>query len=67
MSEFNCGVGLIYGVHVFFKFCCGSCPYYMNLFHVWMWFGARLIRCSSNLPINKFAYAGAILVPMAVP
>ena len=38
----------------------------MNLFHVWMWFGARLIRCS-NLPINKFAYAGAILVPMAVP
>ena len=39
----------------------------MNLFHVWMWFGARLIRCSSNLPINKFAYAGAILVPMVVP
>ena len=27
----------------------------MNLFRVWMWFGARLIRRSSNLPINKFA------------
>ena len=33
--------------------------------YAWMWFGARLIRCSSNLPINKFAYAGLFkkLVP----
>lgn len=39
----------------------------MNLFQVWMWFGAKLVRCSSSLPINRLAYAGAILVPMAVP
>ena len=23
--------------------------------------------CSSSLPISRFAYAGAVLVPMAVP
>ena len=39
----------------------------VNLFHVWMWLLARLIRCSSSLSINRFAYAGAISVPMAVP
>ena len=39
----------------------------MNLFHVWMWSCARCNRCSSSLPIKRFAYAGAILVPMAVP
>ena len=38
-----------------------------HLFHVWMCFCAKCNRCSSSFPIKRFAYAGAILIPMAVP
>ena len=39
----------------------------MNRFHVCICWLAMFIRSFSNFPINRFAYAAAILVPMAVP
>ena len=38
----------------------------INPFQVWMWFWAMSLRSSSSFPMNKFAYAGAILVPMCL-
>ena len=55
---------------------------YVNLIVGWIWFMfdmnllkssvvpvhiMKVISCVSYLPMNRFAWAGAILVPMAVP
>ena len=39
----------------------------MNLFHSIMCGLPNSFNFSSNFPINRFAYAGAIFVPIAVP
>ena len=39
----------------------------INLFPVWMYSVTWFIKCVSSLPMNRLVYAGAILVPMAVP
>ena len=39
----------------------------MNHFQVWMCLAAWLISCGSSPPMNRLAYAGVILVPIAVP
>ena len=39
----------------------------MNRFHSFICGLPSSISCSSTLPINRFAYTGAILVPIAVP
>ena len=39
----------------------------MNLFHSIMSSLPNSFKFSSNFPINRFAYAGAIFVPIAVP
>ena len=39
----------------------------MNLCQVKGLKGALSIVCCSNLPLNRFAYEGAIRVPIAVP
>ena len=39
----------------------------MNRFHSIMFGLPNSFNFSSSLPINRFAYAGAILVPIAVP
>ena len=62
MRKFDCQVYLVYFFHVAFKFLCGSCPYYEYVVNES--FPCMFIR---SFPINRFAYAGAILVPMAVP
>lgn len=72
MSEFDGFMDLVYSMRNIFKNSVVPSVhnmniYSMNLFHVWMWLWATLIRCSSSLLTQEFACAGAILVPMAVP
>ena len=38
----------------------------MKRFHISM-FGSPTLNFSSSFPLNRFAYAGAIYVPIAVP